>query len=129
MRPLDPERLRIKSAISPKSEQKRPKRSVQKTKRFLRGPIPLDWLIQAGRQSGKALHVGIALWFLSGLKGSRRKIALSQSILKLLGVSRHSGYRGLTKLEKAGLISVVRHPGRNPIVTILLPTADRDSLE
>jgi hypothetical protein len=129
MCPLDPDRLRITSVISPKSEQKTPKQSVKKTKRFLKGPISLDWLTQAGRQSGKALHVGIALWFLSGVKRSKRKIALSQSTLNLLGVSRHSGYRGISKLETAGLISVVRHPGRNPIVTILLSTADRDSLE
>ncbi len=128
MCPLDLERLRITSAVPLKSKQETPKPSVKKAKRFLRGPIPLDWLTQAARQSGKALHVGIALWFLSGLKRSR-EIALSQSTLNLLGVSRHSGYRGLSKLETAGLISVVRHPGRNPIVTILLPTADRDSLE
>jgi len=129
MCPLDPDRLRITSANSPKSEPNKPKRSVKKTKRFLKGPIPLDWLTQAGRQSGKALHVGIALWFLSGLNRSKKRIALSQSTLRIFGVSRHSGYRGLSNLEKAGLISVVRHSGRNPIVTLLLPTADRDSLE
>ena len=128
MCPPDPERLRITPAATFKSKQETPKPSGKKVKRFLKGPIPLDWLIQAARQPGKAIHVGIALWFLSGLKRSR-KVALSKSTLNLLGVSRYSGYRGLAKLEKAGLVSVVRHPGRNPIVTILQPTADRDSLE
>ena len=125
MCPPDPERLRITPAVTFKSKQETPKPSGKKVKRFLKGPIPLDWLTQAARQSGKALHVGIALWFLSGLKRSR-EIALSQSILSLFGVTRHSGYRGLAELEKAGLVSVVRHRGRNSIVTILLPTADRE---
>ncbi len=31
----------------------------------------------------------------------------------------HAGYRGLAALEAARLVSVVRHRGRNPIVTIL----------
>lgn len=35
------------------------------------------------------------------------------------GVDRHSVYRALIRLEKAGLIAVKRHPGRNSIATIL----------
>ncbi len=124
---IDPKHLSLTPgiALEPKRESKP---SSTRTKRFLKGPIPLNWLGTAAKQSGKALHVGIALWFLSGLKRSR-KVALSQSILSLFGVSRYSGYRGLTELEKAGLVSVVRHPGRNPIVTILQPAADQDSSE
>ncbi len=124
---IDPKHLSLTPgiALEPKRESKP---SSTGMKRFLKGPIPLNWLGKAAKQSGKALHVGIALWFLSGLKRSR-KVALSQSILSLFGVSRYSGYRGLTELEKAGLVSVVRHPGRNPIVTILQPAADQDSSE
>jgi len=115
---IDPKHLSLTPgiALKPKRESK-PSRTG--TKRFLKGPIPLNWLGTAAKQSGKALHVGIALWFLSGLKRSR-EIALSQSTLSLFGVTRHSGYRGLTELENAGLVSVDRHPGRNPVVTILL---------
>jgi len=124
---IDPKHLSLTPGITlePKRESKP---SSTRMKRFLKGPIPLNWLGKAAKQSGKALHVGIALWFLSGLKRSQR-VALSQSILSLFGVSRYSGYRGLTELEKAGLVSVVRHPGRNPIVTILQPAADQDSSE
>lgn len=85
---------------------------------FLKGPIPLPWLYQAGQQPGKALHVAIALWFLAGVKRSH-KVALSGALLRRLGVARHAGYRGLGALETAGLDSVERHSGRNPLVTIL----------
>ena len=83
------------------------------------GPIPLEWITKAAGGEGKTLHVAMALWFLAGLKRSR-KVALSQSKLKLFGVSRQASYRALSRLEGAGLVSVVRHPGRSPIVTIQL---------
>ena len=86
--------------------------------KFLKGPIPWPWLSQAGRLQGHALHVGIALWFLAGLK-KVGTVTLSSSVLEDLGVSRFSGYRALQALESAGLISVDRHTGRNPLVTIL----------
>jgi len=124
---IDPKHLRLPPGITLKAKRE-PKPSSTRTKKFLKGPISLNWLGTAAKQSGKALHVGVALWFLSGLK-RRQKVALSQSILNLFGVSRYSGYRGLTQLEKVGLISVVRHPGRNPIVTLLLPAEDQGSLE
>ncbi len=72
---------------------------------------------------GKTLHVAIVLWFLAGLKRSR-KVALSQSALRLFGVGRQASYRALSRLESAGLVSAARHPGRNPIVTILLTDTD-----
>ena len=116
---LDPERLRFPSGTAINSSQQAPlQKATTRSKRFLKGPIPLDWLIIAATQSGRALHVGIVLWFLKGVKRSRT-VELTRSKLALLGISRHAGYRGLTKLEEAGLVSVDRHRGRSPIVTIL----------
>ena len=86
--------------------------------RFLRGPIPLPWLSRAARLPGKALHVAIAVYYLAGLK-RRRTVALSGKVSAELGVDRHSKYRALKWLEEAGLVRVKRHPGRNPLVTIL----------
>jgi len=86
--------------------------------KFLKGPIPLLWLAAAAKQPGRALHVGIAVWFLAGIKRNA-VIALSSSILVSFGVNRHAVYRGLKALERAGLVSVVRKPGRLPQVTLL----------
>ncbi len=117
MDPLNPKRLALpKSKAKQKVSTKPPHHKPGQ--RFLKGPIPWDWLDQAARQPGKALHVAIALWFLAGVKRTRT-VALSGSVLSGLSVKRHSGYRGLTALEQAGLVRVERHPGRNPIVTIL----------
>ncbi len=92
--------------------------------KFLKGPIPLDWLRMAAMEPGKAFHVAIGLWFWAGIKRSR-EVPFSMSWLrKTLGVGRYSGYRGLAKLERTGLVSVVRHRGRKSVVTLLdTPTA------
>jgi hypothetical protein len=85
--------------------------------RFLRGPIPWDWIAAASRLPGKALHVAVALWHLAGIKDSAR-VQLSPSVLRDIGIQRHAGYRGLRRLESAGLVEVARHRGRSPTVTL-----------
>ncbi len=86
--------------------------------KFLKGPVPWNWIAKAAQLPGKAIQVGIVIWFLAGIKNSRT-VPLSNKVLRDLEVSRHSQYRGLKALEKGGLVSVTRHAGRNPVVTIL----------
>jgi len=86
--------------------------------KFLRGPVPLDWLRRAAELPGCALAVGLALWFLHGCM-NQPTVKLTRQTLELFGVKRQAGYLGLKNLEKSGLIRADRHPGRCPIVTIL----------
>ena len=86
--------------------------------RFLKGPIPLIWLIKASCLPGRTLEVAIVLWFLSGVKKSK-VIALPNKILSEFGVDRYAKKRALDRLEEAGLVSVSQSTGRSPIVTIL----------
>ena len=88
---------------------------------FLRGPIPMDWLCAASIATGygSGFKVAIALWYLSGLNHQASTVKLSGSVQRKMGIKRHAGYRGLVALESAGLVSVDRHPGRSPVVTIL----------
>jgi hypothetical protein len=37
---------------------------------FLRGPVPMAWLLSASRLPGKALVVGVWLWFRAGIEKS-----------------------------------------------------------
>jgi hypothetical protein len=111
-------RLPNNRSQSTTSKGKPPPPPKKKRKLFIRGPIPFNWISEAARLPGKCLHVSVCLWFLAGLKRSRTVI-LPRSKLRLLGVGRGASYRGLKLLEQAGLVSVVREPGKNPIVTIL----------
>jgi|SRR6185369_11242563 len=86
--------------------------------RFLKGPIPLLWLVTAARLPGRTLQVALAIWFLAGVQRSS-SVRLSPKVLAGFVADRHAGYRGLQALERAGLISVTRHRGRAPDVVIL----------
>jgi hypothetical protein len=87
--------------------------------RFLKGPVPVEWLGRAGSLPGKALHVGLAVWFAAGL-AKRREVVLTARVLAAFGVKRRrTAYEALERLKAAGLVAVERHRGRAPRVTIL----------
>lgn len=85
--------------------------------KFLKGPVPLPWLIAAGELPGKALVAGMGLWFLSGLTGSKT-VKPTGRLWQSLSISRQAAYRAIAALEKRGLIEVKRQPGCAPIVTL-----------
>ena len=90
---------------------------------FLKGPIPMEWLRTAAALPGKALAVGIELWFQSGLLRSNW-VSVSMSRFSRHGVSRFAAARGLAALERAGLIRCLRAPGRKPRVEIISVVSD-----
>ena len=84
---------------------------------FVRGPIPGEWITRAAKVSFRALRAGLALWYLAGVKKTRTVKPGSDAWARF-GLSSRAGGRGLGALEAAGLVSVDRHPGRCPVVTI-----------
>ena len=112
---VDLERYKLKTEPNSKNSV----RSSQRTKRgFVKGPIPLDWMATAARLPGKALHVGVILWYLSGLKRTKERIPLSNIRVQRFGLRKDSKRRALEQLRRAGLISVDVRSGRSPVVTI-----------
>lgn len=95
------------------------KQSRRVSGKFIRGPIPLDWVIKAGRLKGKALQVGMILWFESGCAGSRT-VPLRQSLARRFGCHHDTIIRAVRELEKAGLITVDNIPGRCLSVTLIV---------
>jgi len=114
---IDMEQFRLKEEETSKHQCASSKTS-KVHKKFLRGPIPLNWLSKAAALGGKALHEGLALWLLSGLRRSKT-VQLSGWALIVFGVRRHAGYRALKRLQDVGLVSVDQRAGRRPVVTIL----------
>ena len=104
-------------AVTLPREKKTPPRHKTGEK-FLKGPIPLNWLSRAAQLQGKSLQVGLSLWFLAGLTNSRT-MKLSQSTLCDFGVNRQCKYRALKWLEDAQLISIKGANGQSPEVTLL----------
>ena len=122
MTPLNPDELRVSQPLLPASKRRPPRH--RKGERFLKGPIPWKWLQKAMALPGRALHVGVGLWFQAGMKKSR---TVAFPLSKLPGVTRWSARRGLGVLKTAGLVSVEILPGRAPRVTILeVPDHDHE---
>lgn len=90
----------------------------KRTAPFLRGPIPVAWLEKAGKLPGKALHIGISLWFLRGVTKSDT-FPFNQNRQERYGVKRDAARRGMNALLNAGLITMKAMPGRRLLVTIV----------
>src|SRR4030095_2538702 len=117
---MDLEKIRLPSGFL-LSSQGASRRRIPRPgpgKKFLKGPIPWEWLQRAGRARGHALHVAVVLWFLAGIEKCST-VKLSNVVLAAFGVDRSTAQRGLRTLEVAGLVTVVRHRGRQPRVTLL----------
>ncbi len=82
--------------------------------------------MKASALPGKASQIGVALWYLSGLR-KNSTIILANGLLERFHVGRKAKYRGLKGLEGAGLIAVEERKDRNPSVTIL--TAEPEETE
>lgn len=108
-------RLPKRDRATPQKPERPPRRQLQGE--FLKGPVPMDWLCRAAQLPGKAFQVAVAIRFQEGVKRSRTVTTPSKTLTKM-GITRQSAYRALKALEASGLVSVERHPGRSPLVTI-----------
>lgn len=116
MNGIDPRDFAITdSFVSPKGKVKR-KRHLDTY--FIKGPIPLPWLIKAANLGGKASLVGLCLWFKKGLTNQKSFRIGGGDISKLVKVNRRTALRVIRKLETAGLILVLRQVGSKLVVTI-----------
>lgn len=89
-----------------------------RTSKFIKGPIPFDWMAKANTLPGKAGPVGLGLRFLEGVQRNR-SVKLTGEVEVLAGCERKAVANALIQLEQAGLISVLRQPGMRPRIEIL----------
>jgi hypothetical protein len=93
---------------------------------FLRGPVPMAWLLSASRLPGKALAVGVWLWFRAGIEKSTTIDFSATKLAKESGIPRMSLHRGLKALESAGLIMIfLGGAGRKATVTLVVNQAEQ----
>lgn len=110
---------RFRHAAKPeRANQEAARKDRRSSSWFLKGPIPGEWLQIASSLPGRALHVGLALWFQSGLTKSR-DVRVSSRTRQKFSTPADAYRRGLRQLELAGLVRVVRGAGRCALVTLL----------
>ena len=113
--PFDPARLPAASLPAPRTPP-RPRPG----EKFLKGPVPWGWVEAAVGLPGRALAVGLAVWMEAGCR-NRRAVAVSLSRLARLGMTEKAARRAVQALERAGLVTVDRAPGRGLVVTLAHP--------
>jgi len=86
----------------------------------LQRPLPMTWLSQVAKVPGyKTINVAIALWWIHCISGGG-EIKLTRKALSLLNVSRETANDAIERMERAGLIEVVRNVGMRHKVLILV---------
>jgi hypothetical protein len=121
-------RARTPSAPPPIPVAGRQKTHRPATEPFLRGPIPLAWLARAHRAGGSALAVGLALWFIRGVRGKLGPVKVDSSTRRRFDLTRDQTGYGLRALEAAGLVGYVkRGRGRCAVAEILLAEGSQDA--
>jgi hypothetical protein len=93
-------------------------KKLRSSAKFIKGPIPFSWLQSASQSFGSGANVGIAIWFLVGVRKSRT-VKISKEAIDLSGCTRQTFYKTLQQLEQIGLIAVRRKFGQRPTITIL----------
>jgi hypothetical protein len=92
--------------------------------KFVRGPIPLDWLRAANTCGRRSISVAVLLWYGAAWQKSN-PFKLSRDTLAELAVSPRTARRVLERMKSIGIVEVEFHRGRSPLVTILaLPTSN-----
>jgi len=124
--PFDPDRWQTNGepvqTLTPTARKKRPPRP-RRTGRFLKGPVPWPWLAGAMQLPGKALAVGLMLWLQRGITG-RRTVLFCLARAAADGIPTATARRAIRALERAGLVTICRKPGRGLEVTLLDPPAE-----
>jgi hypothetical protein len=91
-------------------------RRGRKKEKFIR-PMPLAWVERAAHLPGKALALGLCLWYKAGLTGDLTVLLCLPRAG--LGLNEQAARRALHQLKNAGLVWVERQPGRGLRVTLL----------
>jgi DNA-binding transcriptional ArsR family regulator len=91
--------------------------------RFIRGPIPMEWMKLAAKCGHRAEAVALLLWYAAGIQRAN-PIKLSKGLLRELSVNPRTARRALDRFEQAGLVDVEFHRGRAPLVTLKAPQTD-----
>jgi DNA-binding MarR family transcriptional regulator len=117
------------SEISIQATPQKPKKRKKANGRFIRGPIPWNWITKLSGLSSSSNLVAWAIWHVAGLVSRETDLQIHKELLNDLNISRWTFARALSSLEKAGLVQVKRRKGARPLITILHPESLPEPLE
>ena len=96
----------------------KPRHKTRQIEPFLRGPVPMSWLMEAFKVAGGGgLMLGLRLWWVKGMTGGK---VISVNVSRLeTGQSQRNKWRMLKLLEGAGLLRKTPQPGKRLQIELL----------
>ena len=99
---------------------------------FIKGPLPLHWMVTAMGLSRRAAKLAVALWYRLGLtqrkpvvgtqEGLGRVVRIDRKLRSACAVKRWEVGPGIKDLERAGLVRILKSGrGRCPVVEVVVP--------
>lgn len=112
------EKLRLPGTVFQQPEtSKKVVAPRESSERFIKGPIPISWLVRARSLPGEyTLLTALVLFYVRGMKQSK-KIVVERYHFNLFEIKKDSARRALDRLQKAGLIEYEKF-GHKFVVTI-----------
>lgn len=85
--------------------------------RFVKGPIPLNWLQVASRCGRRGVELGLLLWYAAGWQRTN-PVKLTKVIRMEFNIGDKTTKRILVQMQDEGIVDVEFHRGRSPLVTL-----------
>jgi len=96
---------------------------------YVKGPIPLNWMIAAAKMPGDTLVVGLYIWYRAGFFNNGNATIPVDRCASMFGIDGDVVVRSLRELEKNNLIQVEWDDGKAPWVCLLDCPQRLDRLE
>lgn len=98
--------------------------AAKMNQRFIKGPIPIPWLVAAFTLTPSALKCAIALFYQRGLSGSD-EFKIEPKRFRELGIEDTARRRGLRELEESGLIQLDKEQSKSPVANLIRATTKK----
>jgi hypothetical protein len=115
MSPIDPAEFMLDPGTT---APVRPRRSGRSAGLFLKGPVPLTWIVRAHAAGGAALPVGLRLRMESDMKGNVPVAMSHKKLATELNISPVTARRAVKSLIEAGLIECMARNGARNVYKI-----------
>lgn len=123
---LESFRLNRESLAAPETRLEDLRKTHRQNRRFIRGPIDLQWAQHLCQLPGKSTSsVALAIWYQAGLQKTKTSVKVCARLLEGFGVPKRTFHDAIKRLEEARLIRVTRSPGQCLRISILLPLAEQ----
>ena len=113
---FDIENLLLPTNIAVPERRAEPRKLEKRRRHFVQ--VPFAWIEALSGATGQTCLLALHLLYLHW-KGNGEPIKLANAMLEMDGIDRKAKSRGLSELERRGLITVERRPRKSPIVKLL----------